>query len=287
MGRLIFIIVCLMLFSCSNQHHPIVIKGIIIDKETKAPITNAEVLVLLWNQVKQSSEISYTKQKRFTDNRGIFIIYYKKKPIEIDIAAVAKGYNIYSYKNRNLDNDTLIVVFELQAISKKNNATFYNNSDSLFISTRKFNKDHRVEQWGIDIESGNSAIVSNNITIWAEPSTNSRPKVLVTSDNSGIVPIFRKNIKQSIYYEFIEAPINGYKNIYQLSGNEAGFFVFSNGKYAKLILIGDNYNQSVPFLNDFYTENGIKFKLIYQSDGTTNLAISTRFDLERFLLEGL
>jgi hypothetical protein len=280
----------LALFSCSGKKiRNICIKGVVIDKITKVTVDRARVTVLFWNQVENySEELNYVKKECVTDKNGAFTAIYKGGIIAIDLAVKASNYKVSLLKIKEIPNDTLNIIVELNKANLSSKTIFYQKSDSLFISIREYKlpKEQKIEDWGINIEKGTSVKNLQNVTVWAE-SKKGVPVILVTSHESGIIPIFRDNIKQSILYEYDKAPTSGYVSRYQLKGNEAGFFVHSKGKYAKLIRVGKSYQKTVPYKEGYYVENGINFKLIYQPDGTQDLNIEPINNLENFILEGL
>lgn len=302
MKLLIWILSFVVFTSCQSQEFKnISVRGKIIDKETKKPIANAEVVALCWYYF-GLDDATFIKKSTKTDSQGNYQIKFQKG-YQVDIASKTKNY----YPNRkynkieknqliqdlflekHTENPTLISVLNTDA------TVLEINEKTPFLRFRfcknKDDKTEKVETYGFDMNKMQTTLDLSNADFWFKIEENeNQPKIICTNKNGGIIPIKYKDFESSLLYEKNIAPKSGYISEYLLTKEDKGFFVKSkDGKtYGKVIFEDSEIDISSPDgKGGSYKEFGKNFSCLYQPNGTTNLSYQYQdLDLENFLVDG-
>jgi hypothetical protein len=301
MKKLIAIsIISIILTSCISEQHNIVVSGKILDSKTNIPISNAEVVALCWYQ-NNIDDVTFTKKVTTTDKKGHYKLQFDKG-YQIDIASKAENYNPNRIYNK-LDNNNLNVDLELTQMTNNNslivNLTTMNlrNEDEAvpYLRQRLYSNPttneldfSTAELWGYDFINSRNTPLIGSADIWLKSILKQEHStVLIASSKGGIIPIYRDEVKNSLLFDKIEAPLNGYMEQYQLKGNEEGFFVRCRDgvTYGKLIMQKSKVDRSSPYENGYFKEWGYYFGSLYQSDSSRIFDYYLEIDLEQYLVD--
>lgn len=118
---------------------------------------------------------------------------------------------------------------------------------------------------GIDCLNGVNTPSIDSFDICIDRNSELRyPKILITSERGGIMPIPRNA------NEINKAPTEGYVKKIQLKGNEQGFFIkCRDGKtYARLLIFSLEYDRSSPYADGHFKDYGIMFNVVLQTEGS-------------------
>lgn len=272
-------IVCAIIYmlTCTNcKKIPVKLEGVLLN-ENKRPILNGKIHFVLWKQSINSEEI---KSDFFTttDSSGNFSVdLYDVN--HLDFVIESEGFYPYVEKGYVPKGNNKIEI----SLSK---------AEGSFLALTSFDDEKKKLRIGVEREFSDSntknvtikdTISGSNIAVWLELEDNNFEKLSIcTTFGYGILPIYDKDIKGSIYWELIYAPTNGYKIKHKISGNELGYFIKAEKGYAKLVLNNNSLSGTRP-INDGY----IKFKH-YSFDwiyNTTNNDLSVSNTLSDKMIE--
>jgi hypothetical protein len=291
-----YIALLLMLLTNSCQEiKNISVSGVVTDVASKKPLANCEVVLLCWRSSTHAG-LYVEKAVIITNEQGQFTARFEQG-MRIDLAAKAAGYQIYTQENAALTNRqvgfsvtlTKVINASPTIVHSLDKSRFLEHSQQPSIAIRDVYRQNRKLEtiyFGINLKDGQTTSSKSEADIFGErDGSDLFPAILVASGNGGLLPIFREDLKKSIIYEMTEAPAAGYITRYKLKGNEAGFFVkLRDGTYAKLILIPEKADSSVPYNGGYYLEYSLSFYWIYESNGSKNLTVNPNVDLEEYLL---
>lgn len=305
MKRLSYIIILLIylvaITSCQDKQN-IVVTGKIIDERTGEPIPNAEVVVLCW-YMNNIDDASFIKQNLTADKSGNYKVNFEKGH-QIDVASKANGYQPSRSYNK-LDNSKIKV--NLQLIKQRSNSSIKallttgdvrsdTEAEPTFLKVRVYADQDgkeldfsKVITYGFDFKTQTINSDTLKTDFWFRTINKEEPpSTIAVAQQGGIIPVFDKEVKSSLLFEKAIAPTTGYKLTYQLTGEEAGFFILCrDGKtYGKIILEQSSIDKSIPDgKGSYYKEFGKNFSSLYQPNGTTDLSYSmTDINLENFLV---
>jgi hypothetical protein len=300
-NTIILLLIILSLFGCSADIENITVTGKIVDESNGSPIINAEVVILCWYE-NSFFDKSFKKKTISTDKEGLFEVNFDIGH-KIDIASKAKNY-LPNRSYNELTESKLDLTLKLNR--QKNNPTlvkllstekgFYKGqNDFPFLRVRVYDNDNVLnfenqETYGFDHESLEMSLDTINSDFWFEKiRKDNPPSVIKANAQGGIKPIFVNELSSSVLYEQSQAPTEGYKTEYILTGNEEGFFVLCrDGKtYGKLIFEKSTIDIGTPDGNGgYYKEFGKNFNWIHQENCSTNLTYpNSEIDLESFLVD--
>jgi hypothetical protein len=270
------------LISCNNPNNSrqIEVKGVILDNQTGKPIPSARVTLLCWRKVR-SDEETYDKIDTIANSQGAFRIKFDEG-FKVDIGSIAPNYHPSVQEIKDVNN---AINIELKLDS--NTATgSLQELGQLAVFIREYNTEPSIPRTfhGIDLLDGINTQSSDSMDISImQYSEINYPQKLITSAKGGIVPIF-DNSNNTIS----KAPEEGYVTIYELKGNEKGFFVkCRDGKtYARLMVFSLRYDRSSPYSNGSFKDYGIMFNADLQAEGR-EFSSPNDLRLDYYILENL
>jgi hypothetical protein len=276
----LFSLMMLELASCNSNEitNQITVKGAVLDNQTGKPIANARVTLLVWRKVRYDED-TYDKVDTVANDKGIFQVEFTEG-YKVDIGSIASNYYPIAKEVKDLKQASNI---ELR-LNKNAADGVSEDLGQLASFVRDYNTTPRLESeyYGINILNGTNTKSLDSMDIGVEQSAEiNYPKVLVTSERGGIVPIF-KNTKNEIN----KAPKEGYVRRYQLKGNEQGFFIrCRDGKtYSRLMIYSLEYDRSTPYKNGHFKDYGIMFNVLLQNVGN-EFNIPDTIRLDYYILE--
>ncbi len=244
----IFLLIVLLIFTYCESTSPR-LEGILLDNNKKS-IEGAKIHYILWKDALHSEEVS-SDFFTTTDINGRFYIDLKDVR-HLDFVVESTGFYPFVKKGYvpNIRNKIEILLNKTQgdfsAIS-----SFDDEKKRLKIGVEK---DFSLSEIKDNVIK--DSIIDSDLVVWLESEDKTLEKIDICMNSEyGILPIYNYEIKNSIYWELIYAPTNGYKTRCEITGKEIGFFLKSKKGYAKLILNKDIISGTRP------QENGyIKFK---------------------------
>ena len=274
------VIMFLAFVACNNTKDvkKITVSGIVIDSTTGRPIARAKVTLLCWRKINYD-ELTYDKIDTIANDRGAFTAEFRKC-LKVDIGSVSSGYHPTVIELDDLDQTP-----DIKLVLKVDNSKgIIKDLGQLAVFVREYNTNSPKarEYYGINLLDGRNTQSLDSIDITIEQNEkNVFPKVLVTAQTGGIVPIFRGS-NQSID----KAPASGYQKKYQLVGNEQGFFIkCRDGKSsARLMMFGLEYDRSSPYQGSSFKDHGIMFNVELQTIGN-EFGNPTNLRLDHYILE--
>ena len=272
----------------------VVISVIVQDSVTKEPIEGAEVVILGWKQ-NNIDDLNYKLRKEVTDFKGQFQAEFERA-LRIDIAVKAIDYKVADSTIKQLTKQENVVSLKLIKETEGNTAIYISSeppeSDSLYWGVRYYHSTslrNFEEVWGFNMNKKKTTNRINDADIWIQTANNKSYKewILFTRNGWGIQPIYYDEVNGNLIINKAEAPQGNYLEKYKIRGSEVGYFLRGkNGmEYAKIILTPYSIDNSIPLDTEGYYEEKIQpFQIIYQKDGSTNLEVNPKFDLETYLL---
>ncbi len=263
------------IYSCvdSEEVKGVEVQGTVLDDNTGVPISNARVTVLSWRKV--GEEETYDKVDTVTDNNGRFKVIFERG-FKIDVGSISPNYHPVV---REITDITKTVNIDIK-LSRNTATGTLKNLGQMAVFAREYNNINpsiNRAYFGIDLLNGvnTKSLDSMDISV-ANYSGTDFPKILITSERGGIVPIFNRSTDT-----ITKAPEVGYVSRYELTGSEKGIFVkCRDGKtYARLIIFSLEYDSSSPYKNGSVKDYGIMFNVELQTEGREfNSAADMRLD---------
>ncbi|NQY08663.1 MAG: hypothetical protein HRT71_04010 [Flavobacteriales bacterium] len=293
-------VMLVILNSCISEQQDIVVQGRILDAKTDKPISNAEVVALCWYQ-NNLDDVSFKKQNTITNSEGVYQFKFEDG-YKIDIASKAQNYipsRTYNKLanneltkdlklNKSRKNKSLIVKLTAMNIPKDNEETPYLRQRVYSNPETKELDFTTTESWGYDFVNSKNTVIIDSADIWLKSvSKEEHSTILITSNKGGLVPIYSSEIDNTLLFEKLEAPQEGYLTEYQLTGNEEGFFVRCRDgvTYGKLIMEKSKIDISSPHAKGYFKEWGYNFSSLYQPDSSRRFDYYLNIDLEDFLVD--
>ena len=254
------------------------ISGTVVDSTTGQPIPGAKVTLLCWRKVNYD-ELTYDKIDTIANDQGAFAAEFSRC-LKVDIGGVSSGYHPTARELKDLDQ-TSDIKLVLKVDKSKG---LIKDLGQLAVFVREYNASSPEARayYGINLLQGRNTQSLDSIDIAIEKNDkNVFPKVLVTAETGGIVPVFIGS-NQSID----KAPDSGYQKKYQLAGNERGFFIkCRDGKsYARLMIFSLEYDRSSPYQDGSFKDHGIMFNVELQTIGN-EFGNPANLRLDHYILE--
>lgn len=280
--KILIIVLSISLISCGDNKNTmeIVVKGVILDSLTSKPIPNARVTILCWRRV-GSDEETYDKVDTVTNSQGAFEVNFIEG-FKVDVGSIASNYHPSVQEIKDVNTASNI------KLKLKSNAASGLLKDlgqlAVFVRDYSINPPAPKTYHGINLLSGNNTQSLDSLDVGiVHDGEIQYPKILISSERGGIVPILDKSNNQISI-----APEEGYVKKYELNGNEKGFFVrCRDGKtYARLIIFSLEYDRSSPYKNGHYKDYGIMFNVELQTEGK-EFNSSNDMRLDHYILENI
>jgi hypothetical protein len=279
-SKVVSFVFFLTILSCNggNVNKPWLIKGVVVDSQTRMIVPNARVTMLCWRKVGFEEE-TYDKIDTTADEKGAFEVRFPEG-IKVDIGSIAANY-LPAVKVVNERGKTGNI--ELQLKRNESSGTIRNMGQlPLFVRNFYVKSSIASKYFGIDILNGVNTASRDSSDIYLMPDDNvNLPRRLVANENGGIYPIMKNGANDQI-----DAPLNGYVKRYQLTGNEQGFFVkCRNGKtFARIQIFSLEYDRTSPFESGYFKDFGIMFDITLQTEGN-KFGYPADLRLDHYILE--
>lgn len=250
--KILFIIYLVTLLGCNNNSNRL--EGILVDNNKK-PIIIGKIQFVLWKDGLHSEEVSSASTTTIDSSGKFYIDLTDVK--HLDFVVESDGFFPFVKKGYvpNTFNKIEILL---------------NNAEGSFLATSSLNSENPKLKIGLErevlfnkasiktIKTIKNAVLQNSFFVWLESDDEDFKEVFICTSSEGILPITSNEIKNSIYWESIYAPMNGYVTKYKITGAEIGFFLKTSTGYAKLILHNDIQSGTKPQNNGY-----IKFKYYF------------------------
>ena len=289
MGTRILILLFIInsLLGCNRKEAKnIVVKGVVFNKETNKPISNAQIVILAWEpSLTETDGLEYTKKEFVSDKNGFFSGEFDAA-LKLDIASTSEGYKPTLKRIDEISSNDILVKLPLELMKVNNFSSQVYVKQPLFLGYKKFftKENNSIELLGINLNTlDNSDLNKSDLYVEYDPSTKT-PKRLICKPNTGILPIYKEKNK-SLIFDFLIAPDSGYQVEHNVTGEEAGYFLKHGNGYCKLIM-KERIDSSIPYKDGYYKEEGYTFEAICNPVGV-NLAVNRKIDLEDYILENM
>ncbi|TAJ14326.1 hypothetical protein DMA11_05585 [Marinilabiliaceae bacterium JC017] len=253
-------------------------QGIVADAATKAPVVGCDLYCTSFYQ-RNIDESDKHQQQSITNYHGQFLLNFQKG-YRLNVTLEADGYlkthlKYPMYKLKKTDTifitkepvQSRIILYLLPENKMEAHTPFirekWQQPDS--IKARKTKK----EWWGYDFINQKATNLIDSTDIWLEyKNKSSNNYVLKSTNQGGILPIFKSEIQTSFLLEMEKAPLEGYLDSYKPTGKEAGYFILCRNGKTFVKMIPEDYLCKVSYQTDknVINETGIRFSYALQND---------------------
>lgn len=274
--RLLFILVIIFFTSCTKEVYNISWNGVVADKKTGDPVSDASVMVTSTYQQNIDETTELSKSAR-SDQQGRFNIAFPRG-FGLTVKTSAPGFLSgleYKVVKRSTLHDTIYISphpFNASLVVRLSDSESFSPSVPFIresqISGKNKNGKSETLKWGFDFLTGHNTTNLDSADIWVDINKNSNRVVLNASAGGGIFPVYDES-ENGFITRITKAPESGYVKSHVVTGDEAGFFILCrNGTHvAKMIpdsrICVLSYKQGD---GNQVKETGIRFDYLFQPD---------------------
>ncbi len=267
--------------SCSKQAYYFNWNSVIVDQATRQPVpfTNIYAKAIYQDNIDHSS---YAIYRLISDSNGK-IQCSVSKAYQLNINIETRRYQTYHQTFKPSKNNLPDTIFLTRSKSKNNLYLSVDRTDfnlnAPFISQKTIYPDHSRKNEittsfkGFDFILNQCSAESFDLGLNIKSLNQFNNIELTSTEKGGIFPVFENEITGSFFLEMENAPQQGYHRNYQLTGEEAGFFIrCRDGKhYAKVIFDNQLYQLRFNQKQDSIVELGLRFNYIIQKDSINRM----------------
>lgn len=271
-----FVVITLFLASCAREVYNISWQGVVVDKSTRLPVSNARISAFTTYQ-KNIDETAEVNRDAISDEDGNFNLSFPKG-FGLTVRTSAPGYLggvDYKVVKRSSISDTIFISshpFNASLVVRLMNENSYSASVPFIrerqVSDNENNGKHDLVKWGFDFLTGQNTTIIDSADVWVEINKNNGNVILNASTGGGIFPVFNYSSDDFLTH-VTRAPESGYVKSHLLTGEEAGFFVLCrNGEHVAK-MIPENRISVLTFKDEagsHVKETGIRFDYLFQPD---------------------
>lgn len=274
--QLLFILVIILFTSCTREVYNISWSGVVADKRTGEPVSNANIIVISTYQQNIDETAELSKSVR-SNQDGRFNLEFPRGfglTVKTSAPGFLSGLEYMVIKQSTLDDtiyisphpfNTSLVVRLSDAESFAPSVPFIRESQ---ISGKSKNGKSETLKWGFDFLTGQNTTNLDSADIWVNINKNSNRVVLNATAGGGIFPVYNES-EDGFITRITKAPDSGYLKSHVVTGDEAGFFILCRNGTHIAKMIPENRICVLSYLKEDGSkvrETGIRFDYLFQPD---------------------
>jgi hypothetical protein len=261
---------------CAREVYNITWTGVVANKETKLPVTYAQIWATCSFQ-QNIDETGEVQKYALSDEYGRFKLSFLRGfglKVNTSASGFLSGLDYKVVKKSSLI-DTIFISpqpFNASLVVRVQNNRDYFSPRSPFIRQSIVQTEGKGDRksiiyWGYDFLNGTNTNNLDSADVWLEINQSNNQMVLKSSQKGGVFAVFKPEHSDFIT-QVTRAPETGYARHHVMTGTEAGFFVLCrNGTHvAKLIPQERICEITYREKNQIISEKGIRFDYLFQPD---------------------
>ncbi len=271
----LFLLLGLLSASCAREVYNISWSGVVVDKETKQPVPQAQIQASCSYQ-KNIDETGEEQKYTISDGYGRFKFSFARGfGFRINTSALGylSGLDYKLVKNNSM-SDTIFLSahpFNASLVVRMQNEESFSPQEpfirQVVVNSTEKGEKKRVYLLGYDFLNGTNTDELDSADIWLEINQSNQQIVLKAHPKGGIFPVLKQEDSDFVTH-VTRAPETGYTRHYVITGDEAGFFVLCrNGNHVAKVIPQERICEIIYQVNhQTVSEKGIRFDYLFQPD---------------------